>query len=259
MYNKNNNNSSNNSNNSENKRSSYKKHDFKSNGSNFRNGNSNFGRSRFGDNRKSDFNNKGKSNFEGHKKQNDQLDKVNEELKKVKENFEQLTAKFNNLQLENLNLKNEIEKNNQDFINKIAAKSIEANELVAKKQQDLENRFSEDLQVKFANYFEKKLNPLLDSINQFNRIISVDVSNQEVKNYLVGFQMISELFDRSLNDMDVNKITINVGDEFNEEFMTAFEVVQDSDLKPNAVVDIISPAYKFQDKVIKYALVKVQK
>lgn len=231
-----------------------KKQNFKSN--NFTNNKSE--KNKLDQNKKNNFIDKEKSES-NNKKENNQLNQLNEELKKVKYEFEQLNIKFNNLQLENLNLKNEINKNNQDYIKKIAIKSAEANELVVKKQQELEKRFDIDLQAKFVNYFEKKLNPLLDSINQFNRIINADVSNQEVKNYLIGFQMISELFDRSLNDMNVDKISINVGDNFNEEFMTAFEVVENSNFKSNAIVEIISPAYKFQDKVIKYALVKVQK
>lgn len=139
-------------------------------------------------------------------------------------------------------------------------KSTEAQELVKAKQAELDERFKTELDSQIANYIEKKFGSFLDSINQLNRIInSSSNSSNEVRNYLVGFKMILDLFYRALSDLNISIIDINVGDEFDENYMSAFEAVHVENMKPNTVVEVISPAYKFMDKVIKHGLVKVQK
>lgn len=191
---------------------------------------------------------------------NNKHDKSLNENEKLREEINILTTKLKKLEEENLNYKIEIAKINADYIKKIMQKSTEAQELIKAKQAELDERFKTELDSQIANYIEKKFGSFLDSINQLNRIInSSSNSSNEVRNYLVGFKMILDLFYRALSDLNISIIDINVGDEFDENYMSAFEAVHVENMKPNTVVEVISPAYKFMDKVIKHGLVKVQK
>lgn len=181
-------------------------------------------------------------------------------------NNAKLLVENNNLKQEVTALKQEISKLqteiqslNTDYINKVAAKAAEAQQLVNKKQQELQERFKDDVDSKINSYIEKKFSPFLDCINQLATIINSNVSNPEIKNYLLGFKMILDLFYRSLEEMDIFCVDIKVGDVFNENYMSAFEVVDNTNGASNTVAQVMSPAYKFHDKVIKHAIVKVQK
>lgn len=197
-----------------------------------------------------------KQNF--HNKQNTNFKHQNE-INKLKQEISSLSENVKNLLIENNQLKQEIKKINDDYVQKITTKSLEAKKIIDEKQQALEERFNQDVKSKITNYIENKFSGLLDSINQLSLIVNSNVSSEEVKNYLFGFRMILELFDKSLSEMNITKINVNIGDVFDEKYMSAFEIVETSNVATNHVAAIISPAYKFEDKVIKYALVKVQK
>lgn len=202
--------------------------------------------------------NKHENNKEiNNKQQNDQH--VNE-IKKLEEEINSLKTKLSHLEEENFNYKTEITKINNDYIEKIKQKANEAQELIKIKQAELEKRFETELDTQISNYIEKKFSSFLDSINQLSRIINSSTnSSEEIKNYLIGFKMILDLFYRALADLNINIIDIKIGDQFDEKYMSAFEVVDVDNMKSNTIVEVISPAYKFMDKVIKHGLVKVQK
>lgn len=171
---------------------------------------------------------------------NNKHDKPLNENEKLREEINILTTKLKKLEEENLNYKIEIAKINADYIKKIMQKSTEAQELVKAKQAELDERFKTELDSQIANYIEKKFGSFLDSINQLNRIInSSSNSSNEVRNYLVGFKMILDLFYRALSDLNISIIDINVGDEFDENYMSAFEAVHVENMKPNTVVEVI--------------------
>lgn len=233
------------------------KHHNSNNHRNYYDKNDNHQKNKFEQNNHNEFE---KHNNANKQKTNNKHDKSLNEIEKLHEEINVLTSKLKRLEDENLNYKIEVAKINADYIKKIMQKSNEAQELVRTKQAELEERFKSELDGQIANYIEKKFGSFLDSINQLNRIInSSSNSSNEVKNYLVGFKMILDLFYRALTDLNISIIDINVGDKFDENYMSAFEAVHVDNMKPNTVVEVISPAYKFKDKVIKHGLVKVQK
>lgn len=200
--------------------------------------------------------NNSKQNFQF--KQNNNF-KNNHEIKKLKDEITSLSENVKNLLIENNQLKEEIKKINDDYVQKITIKSLEAKKIIDEKQHLLEKRFDQDVKSKITNYIENKFSGILDSINQLNIIVNSNVNSEEVKNYLFGFRMILDLFDKSLLEMNITKIVVNIGDDFDEKYMSAFEIVENSNVSSNQVASVISPAYKFEEKIIKYALVKVQK
>lgn len=171
---------------------------------------------------------------------------------------ETLKQEIIKLQAQLGSLEHELKNLNASYIEKVTAKANEAQELVKQKQQELETRFHDELNSKINNYVEKKFGMFLDCINQLTTIVNSNVTSKEVEKYLVGFKMILDLFSRGLAEMDIVCVDIKVGDPFDEKYMSAFEMVNQENFAPNTVVEVLSPAYKFNDKVIKHALVKVQ-
>lgn len=153
----------------------------------------------------------------------------------------------------------EIKKINSDYVDKIAQKSIEAQKIINQKEQELQEKYALELKDKIARYIQKKISKMLDSINQLSRVLAVEPQNDELKKYLMGFKMILAEFENSLVEMDIATVNVKIGDIFDEMIMTAFEVVELSGFSSNTVVEVISPAYKYEDKIIKHAVVKVQK
>ncbi|MBR2651298.1 nucleotide exchange factor GrpE [bacterium] len=153
----------------------------------------------------------------------------------------------------------EIKKINSDYVDKIAQKSIKAQKIINQKEQELQEKYALELKDKIARYIQKKLSKMLDSINQLSRVLAVEPQNDELKKYLMGFKMILAEFENSLVEMDIATVNVKIGDIFDETIMTAFEVVELPGFSSNTVVEVISPAYKYEDKIIKHAVVKVQK
>ncbi|MBR2652422.1 nucleotide exchange factor GrpE [bacterium] len=153
----------------------------------------------------------------------------------------------------------EIKKINSDYVDKIAQKSIKAQKIINQKEQELQEKYALELKDKIARYIQKKLSKMLDSINQLSRVLAVEPQNDESKKYLMGFKMILAEFENSLVEMDIATVNVKIGDIFDETIMTAFEVVELPGFSSNTVVEVISPAYKYEDKIIKHAVVKVQK
>ena len=153
----------------------------------------------------------------------------------------------------------EIKKINSDYVDKIAQKSIKAQKIINQKEQELQEKYALELKDKIARYIQKKLSKMLDSINQLSHVLAVEPQNDELKKYLMGFKMILAEFENSLVEMDIATVNVKIGDIFDETIMTAFEVVELPGFSSNTVVEVISPAYKYEDKIIKHAAVKVQK
>lgn len=153
----------------------------------------------------------------------------------------------------------EIKKINSDYVDKIAQKSIKAQKIINQKEQELQEKYALELKDKIARYIQKKLSKMLDSINQLSHVLAVEPQNDELKKYLMGFKMILAEFENSLVEMDIATVNVKIGDIFDETIMTAFEVVELPGFSSNTVVEVISPAYKYEDKIIKHAVVKVQK
>lgn len=72
--------------------------------------------------------------------------------------------------------------------------------------------------------------------------------------------MLLNQFEEKLNDLGVDEINVNVGDPFNELYMEAFDVVENSDYPPNTVVKVVKKGFVVNEtKVLKHTLVVVSK
>ena len=69
--------------------------------------------------------------------------------------------------------------------------------------------------------------------------------------------MIAKQFLVLLSELGVEEIKVKPGDNFNHEFHDAMAHIEDENFGENQIVDVFEKGYKFKNKVIRYAKVRV--
>ena len=184
---------------------------------------------------------------------------VSKEVEELKAQIAELQILNNNLKQENAKLNLEITKINNEYVTKLTAKSKEAQEQVNKRYQELEEKSKQEVEAKLDRIIESKFDELLKTIEQLAKIVNMPTNSEEVRNYVYGFKMILGMFQNSLAELNIHQIIVNPGEKFDENLMQAFEMVDGSGYESNCVADVISNAYEYKNKIIKHAVVKVQK
>lgn len=104
---------------------------------------------------------------------------------------------------------------------------------------------------------QKVVGELVTPIDMLMQIVNMEVSNPEVVNYQIGFKMIATQL------VDVLKgeglAPIEVGKEFDPKVMQAVSTESHEDLADNQIVSVMQPGYMFKDRVLRPAMVVVNK
>lgn len=98
-----------------------------------------------------------------------------------------------------------------------------------------------------------KILPLIDN---FERALSSVPKEDEGTGFMMGIEKVYKAFISSLKELGVNPIEA-LGKEFDASIHSAVMHVEDKDLGKNLVIEEFQKGYLFQDKVIRYAMVKV--
>lgn len=133
------------------------------------------------------------------------------------------------------------------------------NELL-RNRADLENfkkRMKEEA-IKDRKYASTNLiTDIITPLEYLVRAVEFKTDNQEMSNFLIGFKMISnQLMDVLIND-GLSIIEANCGDDFNPEVHHAMSTEQNDDVEKNKILEVFSRGYKYKDRIIKPAMVKV--
>lgn len=106
-----------------------------------------------------------------------------------------------------------------------------------------------------ASGFVENLLPILDG---FYMALQGEAKNEEMKNFLVGFEFIYRNLVSVLENEGVKEISPKIGDAFNPETMQALEAVE-SDEKPNTVLKVNAKGYMLHEHLIRPSVVVVSK
>ncbi|MGL4952139.1 MAG: nucleotide exchange factor GrpE [Mycoplasma sp.] len=182
-------------------------------------------------------------------------------VKKLTSEIQNLKISYSNLQEENLKLKRLLEDERKQFLLKVEEKSKKAQELIDNKEKALEISKKEEIEKVKHSFIEEMLNEFLDPILLFESTItnSSQNPNPAIAGYLQGYVMIINMFNEKLDSLGVSQINVKVGDDFNENFMTAFDVEENTSFQPNKVVKIVKKGFVYNNKIIKYVSVVVSK
>ena len=80
--------------------------------------------------------------------------------------------------------------------------------------------------------------------------------NEELKNFLLGFQMINKNFKDVLEKNGVKKINA-LGEKFDPRFHHAVETTYDENVEEGLIIQEMQTGYMYKDRVLRVSLVKV--
>ncbi|ATZ18808.1 heat shock protein GrpE [Williamsoniiplasma somnilux] len=140
--------------------------------------------------------------------------------------------------------KNKLEEQNLESIAKI---------------QTMARRHKEE-EISIRKYGGIKLaEEIIKPIDLFKKVLEMPTTSDEVKNYLMGFNMIVNQLEQVFSDNGITVISVKPGDKFDHTIHNANEAIESNDYKKDEVVQVISNGYKMHDRVIVHAIVKVAK
>ncbi|QGS51782.1 nucleotide exchange factor GrpE [Spiroplasma tabanidicola] len=106
---------------------------------------------------------------------------------------------------------------------------------------------------------EKLATELLPAIDMFRSVLKTSPDNPEIKNYLIGFEMIINQIDQALSNAGLSMIQTKIGDELDPNIHNAIDQIETKDVKSGRIAAIVSNGYRLHDRVIKHVGVKVAK
>lgn len=107
---------------------------------------------------------------------------------------------------------------------------------------------------------EKLIKKILDVTDDFERAILMDDNDlsDEVSNFLKGFKMIYTRLIGLLDEMEVKPIDVE-GKEFDPSISEAVLTEHDETKPENVVLEVLKKGYTYKDKLVRPAMVKVNK
>ncbi|AEW44910.1 protein grpE [Mycoplasma haemocanis str. Illinois] len=185
-------------------------------------------------------------------------DKKKKEVEAVEEvsELDQLKAQLQEWEEKFVKLETESNQRLLEFIDK---KSKEASDIVARKEEEIRQKYKRELEEAKDYLYEKPLASLVGVISQFEAVIEMTV-DPNISQYLVGFRMFLSQFNDLLKEFSISIIEPKEGDEFDSSFMeaTMVEKVLDDSLN-NKVISVFSKGYRLKERIIRLSSVKVGK
>ncbi len=171
--------------------------------------------------------------------------KLKEEVKKIEKKGEHKNAhKKKNNEIERLN--NEISALNDKLLR------------VTAEMQNMKRRYEEEISRIYKYEGESFIKKTLMVLDNFERAISMDDDNleDEVSKFLEGFKLIYNELNKNLVDTGVVEIEC-LDKPFDPEMMEAVLTEKVDGKESGIVTAVMQKGYKYNDKVIRPAMVKV--
>ena len=164
---------------------------------------------------------------------------MNKEEKKEKQPKKDLKEEINELLEKNKKLEEEVLRAKADLINYRKRKDEEASNM-----------------IKFAN--AEFINKILPVVDNFERALKDQEKNEELKNYLSGFNLIYKSFIEILNSNGVKEIDV-LDKQFDAKVANCVFTEENKDKEDGIVLEVFTKGYTYYDKILRCASVKVNK
>lgn len=109
---------------------------------------------------------------------------------------------------------------------------------------------------KYANM--DLIDKLIQPLDQLHTVAEMPTENELLKNFLIGFKMLSDQIFTLLEAEGIKKISPAIGDEYDPMVHSALEKVE-STQPENTITKIIQNGYTYKDRLLRPALVEVSK
>ena len=129
---------------------------------------------------------------------------------------------------------------------------------VSAEMQNMKRRYEEEIFKIYKYEGESFIKKTLNVLDNFERAVSMDTedSNDEISKFLNGFKLIYNELKKNLEEEGVTEIDC-LNKPFNPEVMDAVMTESIEGFEPNIVTAVMLKGYKYNDKVIRPAMVKV--
>ena len=141
-------------------------------------------------------------------------------------------------------LKKKLEEKNNDYLRALA------------ELENYKKRINEERSRERKYAYQSLLEELIAGFDIFDKALNMKTENEELKNFLLGFQMINKNFKDVLEKNGVKKINA-LGEKFDPRFHHAVETTYDENVEEGLIIQEMQTGYMYKDRVLRVSLVKV--
>jgi len=159
-------------------------------------------------------------------------------------------------------IKKEKKNKHKEKIEMLEKQNAELKDKLLRNAAELENfkRRTNEERIKDRKYASVDLvNDLVSILANLDKCVNMETEEPMLKNFLIGFKMIDkQLFDRLYQD-GLEDIKAEVGMTFDPNIHHAIETTEIEGQESNTITEVVQKGYKYKDRIIKPAMVKVNK
>ena len=155
--------------------------------------------------------------------------------------------------------KKEVKHKKNTEVEKLRQENADLNDKILRisaEMQNMKRHYSEDLEKLLKYNGEDIIKRILPVLDNFDRAIMMDTTTNE--KYLEGFKLIYANLVNILKELGVTEIDC-LNKEFDPNFMEAVLTEEVIEEEPNIVLDVLQKGYMYKDKLLRPAMVKVNK
>ena len=141
-------------------------------------------------------------------------------------------------------LKKKLEEKNNDYLRALT------------ELENFKKRINEERNRERKYAYQSLLEELIAGFDIFDKALNMKTDNEELKNFLLGFQMINKNFKDVLEKNGVKKINA-LGEKFDPRFHHAVETTYDENVEEGLIIQEMQTGYMYKDRVLRVSLVKV--
>ena len=185
-----------------------------------------------------------------------------EENEKVEETMTEEVKEENPEVIEKVEVKKEKKNKHKEKIELLEKQNAELKDKLLRDAAELENfkRRTNEERVRDRKYASCDLvNDLVSILANLDKCVNMETDEPMLKNFLIGFKMIDkQLFDRLYQD-GLEDIKAEIGMAFDPNIHHAIETTEIEGKESNTITEVVQKGYKYKDRIIKPAMVKVNK
>ena len=164
--------------------------------------------------------------------------------------------------IEKVEVKKEKKNKHKEKIELLEKQNAELKDKLLRNAAELENfkRRTNEERVRDRKYASCDLvNDLVSILANLDKCVNMETEDPMLKNFLIGFKMIDkQLFDRLYQD-GLEDIKAEIGMAFDPNIHHAIETTEIEGKESNTITEVVQKGYKYKDRIIKPAMVKVNK
>lgn len=184
---------------------------------------------------------------------------ITEEKQEVEETLDKNEGSTSNEKKDKKEKKKKFDvKTSEEYI-KLLDENLKLKDQLLRKQAEFENfrkRTNEDRQKEKKYALYDFLIETIETLDIFDKAVSVKTDDEKLKKYLNGFIMINNRLKNILDGYGVVQMDC-LNKPFDPTKQTAIETVKEEGLEANIVTEVVVTGYMYKDRVLRAAMVKV--